>query len=216
MTIAALYVQSAGVYYGLEGVEAWGTPDRDARDYKGPHAVVAHPPCKRWGRYWYGNPTIATRLLVGDDQGCFDRALWAVDTFGGVLEHPEASHAWTRYGLAKPPKTGGWIESGLGWTCCVEQGHYGHRARKATWLYYRGPKPPELVWGPAEDKMRMEAGYHTAEERERKLAALGGAPPVAYLTQKERARTPIPFRNRLLTLAMLAAQEQPGEKAILS
>jgi hypothetical protein len=60
-----------------------------------------------------------------------------VRAFGGVLEHPEASHAWRRFGLLPPPRNGGWVAAGdmIGWTCCVEQGHYGHRARKATWLY---------------------------------------------------------------------------------
>lgn len=43
------------------------------------------------------------------------------------------------WALAEPAKCGAWINAdGFGgWTCCVEQGHYGHRARKATWLYAR-------------------------------------------------------------------------------
>jgi hypothetical protein len=47
--IAALYVAQNGCYYGLPGVEPWGLPDRDAREYAGPWPVVAHPPCARWG-----------------------------------------------------------------------------------------------------------------------------------------------------------------------
>ena len=46
-TVAALYVQTRGVYYGVDGVDAWGLPDRDAREYAGPWPVVAHPPCER-------------------------------------------------------------------------------------------------------------------------------------------------------------------------
>jgi hypothetical protein len=45
--IAALFVDPAGVYSGLEDVDPWGPP-QDAREYLGPHPVVAHPPCSSW------------------------------------------------------------------------------------------------------------------------------------------------------------------------
>ena len=41
-TIAALFVEEGGCYYGLDGVETWGVT-RDARKYDGPFPVVAHP-----------------------------------------------------------------------------------------------------------------------------------------------------------------------------
>ena len=72
--IAALYVASAGVYFGLPGVDPWDV-ERDARKYAGPHPVVAHPPCERWGRYWSGGPSATVRRKMGDDGGCF---LWAL------------------------------------------------------------------------------------------------------------------------------------------
>src|SRR4029077_4565674 len=119
-------------------------------------------------RYWSGGPSAKVRRKLGDDDGCFVRALFAVRRHKGVLEHPEASHAWRQFGLQRPPRTGGWIDAGdgLGWTCCVEQGHYGHPARKATWLYYVGAtKPPDLIWGPSQGR-RLDEGFHSAEERE--------------------------------------------------
>lgn len=45
--IAALYVDRRGPYWDREGVDAWDI-ERDARLYKGPHPVVAHPPCHLW------------------------------------------------------------------------------------------------------------------------------------------------------------------------
>jgi len=159
--IAALYVQTDGCYFGLDGVDPWDEP-RDARKYAGPHPVVAHPPCRRWGRYWYGGPSCKDRKLLGDDAGCFAQALWAVRTFGGVLEHPETSKAWDWYGLLKPLRGGGWSRAdAYGWTCCVEQGHYGHRARKATWLYLVGATPPVLRWGTSQplDARQMDQGF---------------------------------------------------------
>jgi hypothetical protein len=45
--VAALYVDPAGVYAGLDDVDLWDEK-RDARLYAGPWSVVAHPPCKSW------------------------------------------------------------------------------------------------------------------------------------------------------------------------
>lgn len=198
MTIAALYVETNGVYFGLPGVDPWDA-ERDARQYKGPHAVVAHPPCKRWGRYWSGGPSAKVRRLKGDDEGCFAHALWAVRTFGGVLEHPEASAAWSWFGLARPLRDGGWCRADEhGWTCCVEQGHYGHRARKATWLYAVGFAPPSLQWGKAHDKEKLEPGFHSKEERG---AATDEQRRIKRLAAVERLATPIEFRDLLLGMA---------------
>jgi hypothetical protein len=35
-----------------------------------------------------------------------------------------------------------------GWTCQVDQGRYGHVARKSTWLYAVGVELPSLDWRP--------------------------------------------------------------------
>jgi hypothetical protein len=200
-TIAALYVHPGGVYFGLPDVDPWDEK-RDARTYDGPHPVVAHPPCQRWGRYWHGGPSAKERKVKGDDGGCFAAALAAVRRFGGVLEHPEASAAWSAFGLIPPLRGGGWSSAGFcgGWTCCVEQGHYGHRARKATWLYAHGVELPALRWGPSEASVRLDEGFHTAEERR-------AAPPRAArerLGKIERLATPVPFRDLLLSIARSA------------
>ena len=195
--IAALYVATNGVYCGLPDVDPWDKK-RDARKYEGSHPVIAHPPCARWGRYFGGAPLTWPRLKLGDDDGCFAAALEAIRKFGGVLEHPEASHAWKWFGLNKPPKSGGWVNADFngGWTCCVEQGHYGHRARKATWLLAYGFSPPPLIWGKCEGKLKLEDGFHTAEERRRRVKT--GV--CQRLSHKERAATPVPFRDLLLDM----------------
>lgn len=195
--IAALYVETDGCYFGIDGVDPWDV-DRDARRYKGPHPVVAHPPCKRWGRYWSGGPSARVRRLKGDDDGCFAHALWAVRTFGGVLEHPEASAAWDWFGLAKPLRNGGWCRAdGYGWTCCVEQGSYGHRARKATWLYLVG-YPPSLRWGKAHGKIRLDAGFHSKSDRDN---ATDDERRAERVTGVERLATPVEFRDLLIGIA---------------
>ena len=199
--IAALYVLPDGPYCGLPDVDPWHPP-RDAREYDGPWPVVAHPPCARWGRYWSGGPSAAVRRNLGADGGCFAAALTAVRNFGGVLEHPEASHAWRWFGLVTPPRAGGWIpiDQHGGWTCCVEQGHYGHLARKMTWLYAVGCDLPSLRWGKSEATLRLDEGFHSAEERRR--AVRTGA--CQRLSKRQRAATPPAFRDILIAMARSA------------
>lgn len=205
MTVAALYVQTGGVYFGLEGVDPWDI-HRDARNYDGPHPVVAHPPCQRWGRYWHGGPSARVRQVKGDDGGCFAAALEAVRRWGGVLEHPEASHAWAAFGLIKPPHTGGWVRADVhGWTCCVEQGHYGHRARKKTWLYASRVDLPMLWWGKSQGE-RLDEGFHSAEER--RAARAAGKKPRPRLSTAENLATPVPFRDLLLSIARSARMQR--------
>lgn len=207
--IAALFVESGGVYFGLDGVDPWAE-SRDARKYDGPHPVVAHPPCQRWGRYWSGGPSAKVRRVLGDDAGCFESALLSVLRFGGVIEHPEASHAFAAFGIRRPRRFGRWqpTEVGwkgyrsFGWVCCVEQGHYGHPARKATWLFHACPyeleAPPDLIWGPSTGA-RLDEGFHSTEER--RAARLAGRAPIKRLSTQQNLRTPPAFRDVLLELA---------------
>ena len=196
--IAALYVQADGCYAGLPGVDPWPEA-RDARNYAGPWPVVAHPPCERWGRYWSGGPSYHGTKKLGDDGGCFAAALASVRQWGGVIEHPEASHAWPHHGLAKPPRAGGWVKADDlgGRTCCVAQGHYGHLAQKLTWLYVFGVDQPELIWGPCQKRIRLDQGFHSTEERKR-LIKTGVC---QRLSGRQRAATPLPFRDLLISIA---------------
>lgn len=193
--IAALYVETDGCYFGLADVDPWDE-QRDARQYAGPHKVIAHPPCQRWGRFWHGSTRKPHQFKLGDDGGCFAAALAAVDRFGGVLEHPADTHAWPAFGLSAPPRIGGWVRSGNGWTCHVEQGHYGHLARKATWLYAANVVLPELIWGAGEQRIHPVAlerhGYAKAR-RIGMMAMVGGKNKT-----KIRNATPTAFRDVML------------------
>ena len=174
-SVAALYVEPDGPYAGLDGVEVWDEA-RDARAYTGPHPVVAHPPCTRWCK-----PATIHFQRDGNDGGCFAAALESVRDFGGILEHPAYSLAWRWFGLCTPPLSGGWVNADWigGWTCHVNQGHYGHRAKKPTWLYAHSSKIPSLKWGQSKSAMNHEG--------------LGSG--------KVRSVTPVPFRDLLLSMA---------------
>jgi hypothetical protein len=201
--IAALYVETDGCYYGLPGVDPWDEA-RDARLYAGPHPVVAHSPCQRWGRMATGGPSAPGTCEVGDDGGKFEHALWAVRRFGGVLEHPEASKAWAAFSLTKPARHTGWqrADDHGGWTCYVEQGHYGHMSRKLTWLYACGVDLPDLDWSKGEQRLHPVAlrryGYKKAC-RIGMTAMVGGK-------DKTRIRnaTPLAFRDVLISMARTA------------
>jgi hypothetical protein len=193
--IAALFVETGGCYFGLPDVDPWDEA-RDARFYRGPWPIVAHPPCARWGRYWGGHPRQWPRLKFGDDGGCFAAALRALILCGGVLEHPADSGAWNHFGLPKPDKRGGWrLADGFAVTH-VEQGWYGHKARKATWLLAHEPVTlPDLRWGSAPgDFVRLDEGFHSAAERAR--ATKTGA--CQRLSRGQRLATPPEFRDVLL------------------
>jgi hypothetical protein len=203
--IAALYVQADGVYAGLPEVDIW-PEERDARTYAGPWPVVAHPPCQRWGRYWHGSPRKPHQYAKGDDNGCFAAALAAVRRWHGVLEHPAHSHAWDAHSLPWPPAEGWQMDVHGGWCCRVEQGFYGHGARKASWLYAVGCDLPSLRWGEGEQRldpvMLERHGYEKA--RRVGLVAMAGGKRKTEI----RNATPIPFRDLLLSIAASAILER--------
>lgn len=201
-TVAALYVEPGGVYYGLEGVEPWGLPERDARLYAGPWPVVAHPPCQLWVNFAalnfkrYGGE----HNRPGNDGGCFAAALAAVRKWGGALEHPASSKAWRTFDLwppALPPKWTADPREGhrWEWTCEVWQSAYGHRARKRTWLFYCGfNSPPDLDWS-------RPTGTHQVGWFDRIKPTL---------SKRAASSTPPAFRDALLSLARSA---RPQERA---
>lgn len=193
--IAALFVDADGVYSGLPGVEIWDE-SRDARKYAGPHRVVAHPPCARWCRL-AGLVEARWGHKRGDDDGCFASALASVRRWGGVLEHPAYSDAWAAFALPIPPVEG-W-QRGVcgGWSCHVEQGRYGHPAKKATWLYAFFAdhfELPSLRWGVDADTKSQAlvswCGNHTKAFDKR-----------PRLRSWEASATPIEFRETLLRIA---------------
>jgi hypothetical protein len=197
--IAALFVETGGCCFDLPDVDPWDL-ERDARFYRGPHPIIAHPPRARWGRYWHGSPRKPHQYRMGDDGGCFAAAPRSLVLCGGVLEHPAHSRAWEAFDLPKPDREGGWRLVGNLAVCQVEQGHYGHMARKATWLLAAGNvRLSELIWGRAEQRLPQVALERYGYERARRtgvMACVGGKDK-----SKIRAATPPAFRDALIAIA---------------
>ncbi len=165
---------------------------------------------------------------VGKDGGCFAVALDAVLRVGGVLEHPAGSLAWSAFGLTAPAPSG-WSPSGAGWVCQVSQKFYGHRANKLTWLFYVGQEEPvALLWGEPKtpwvecadgcgEWWCIEHGEHAFECPCPPIEDWSHSPydpgrtagdrrkgSVETMGHDERSRTPILFRDLLLSLARSA------------
>ena len=178
--IAALFVEKHGVYSDLPSVDAWDI-DRDARKYDGPWPVVAHPPCTTYCVMSNCRPYLKDR----SDGGCFQFALDAVRKFGGVLEQPAFSTAFRKHGIPEPKTGHGWQRClDGGWVCYIEQGRYGHVAKKGTWLYAFGTSELPVSRPPARHTAR--GAWNREGNRIKGHVSLG---------------TPVEFRNLLCGIA---------------
>jgi hypothetical protein len=196
--VAALFVDPRGSYPSV--VEHWWDERRDARTYSLSLPIVAHPPCQRWCRL-AGLVEARWGHKRGEDGGCFASALASLRRVGGVIEHPAYSDAWAAHGLPRPPTGAGWVPGArvLEWTCYVEQWRYGHKAKKATWLYYLGlTRPFDLLFDHVPDQS-VKAWVSWCRNK-----TCGAVRP--RLTHKEAIATPPAFREVLIALARHSRQ----------
>lgn len=133
--VAVLYARRDSTYKTIPGVDVWDE-DRDARKWPGGSPLVAHPPCRLWGRL----AQFAKARDEEEERNLAISAVWAIRQFGGVLEHPATSKLWPTMGLPAPGQRDGWG----GYTLPILQSWWGHRAPKATNLYIVGVKPADL------------------------------------------------------------------------
>lgn len=152
MTPVALFTAPKSAY--LErGIECFDA-GRDARTFTGRNPVIAHPPCRAWGRLRH----MAKPRDDEKDLGAF--AIAAVRRNGGVLEHPAGSKLFDLIDV----RPGRRCSLG-GWVLPVWQSWFGHVARKSTWLYIVGVEPSEvprlpLVLGHAAGRVERQCAAH--------------------------------------------------------
>lgn len=132
--VAVLFARADSIYKTMPGCDVYDI-ERDARTWPGGAPVVAHPPCRAWGRLrHFAKPRPDEKEL----------AIWAVDQvrrYGGVLEHPAESTLWAHMGLPTPGRA---PDQHGGWTAEIRQCDWAHKAEKRTWLYIVGVHPDEL------------------------------------------------------------------------
>lgn len=190
MTVAILFARADSIYKAMPGCDVWDI-ERDARRWPGGAPIVAHPPCRAWGRMrHFARPREDERAL----------GLLAVDwvrEWGGVLEHPASSSLWLHRCLPAP---GAGPDLFGGWTLPVSQKWWGHEAEKATWMYVVGvggrsvPAIP-LTLGPAPKKCAARSGF---------TRGMPGWRPDMKTAQREK--TPPEFAQWLVTLARSAVR----------
>jgi hypothetical protein len=193
MEVAVLFVENDSVYKQFPNVDCWDIV-RDARNYQGDLPVIAHPPCQLWGALasvnyarWGGEHNKPC-----NDDGLFEFALNTVKRCGGVLEHPAKTFAWKYFGIPKPNGIGWQRILNGAWVCEVWQNAYGHKANKATWLYYVGANPPlQAKW--ERKKGSCQIGFYDQRGKNRNKPTL---------SKTEANATPIEFAQYLIRLAI--------------
>jgi hypothetical protein len=179
-TVAVLFARADSVYKTMPGCDVWDI-ERDARKWQGGCPVVAHPPCRAWGRLrQFAKPRPDEKAL----------GPWAVEMvrkWGGVLEHPAES---TLFAHCRMPRPGHFPDEFGGWTLPIEQWCFGHRAEKSTWLYIVGTDPGEV------GRIPVRHGSPTHCIRPTKAY-----PRLPSVTKPEREHTPPALAQWLVDLA---------------
>lgn len=188
--VAVLFARHDSIYKTLPDCDVWDA-ERDARNWPGGCPVIAHPPCRSWGRL---------RRFAKPLPGERENAIWAVRQvreWGGVLEHPAGSLLWQS---AVMPQPGDRDRFG-GFTIWISQYWFGHKADKPTWLYICGIEPADL---PPLPFVLGEPAYVINTS---KRAAQGKRPEVS---KAEREHTPLALAEWLRDVALRVASTGAG------
>lgn len=188
--VSVLFARADSIYKELPDCDVWDK-ERNAMLCDDPYPIVAHPPCRAWGRLAHmANPELGERNLAR-------LAVALVRRNGGVLEHPQGSRLWADQGLPIP----GSRDQFGGWTLPVDQRWWGHRANKATWLYVCGCRPratPDIPYD-------MSEGTHYIA-RDNRAGVQSRNKGKIRLPAAEREHTPPDFARWLVQLARLCAR----------
>jgi hypothetical protein len=138
--IAVLFARDDSRYKDFDIYDVYDI-HRDARNYCKKYPVIAHPPCRAWGRLSHmANPR-------PDEKQLAYFALAQVRLNGGILEHPAGSRLWAEAPL---PFVNEFSDEFGGFTIEIDQFDFGHVAHKQTKLYICGidmkdlpPLPPK-------------------------------------------------------------------------
>lgn len=180
-TVSVLFERADSCYKGLPGCDVWDL-ERNAMLYDDNAPIVAHPPCRAWGRLrTFARP-------VPGERNTARLAVALVRKNGGVVEHPAGSGLWTDQGL---PAVGQCDQFG-GWTLPISQSWWGHKAEKKTWLYIVGCEPKNVPVMP----IRLGDATHVIQSRKRHDCR-------PHVTKAEREHTPLQLAVWLVDLARL-------------
>lgn len=184
--VSVLFVRRDSIYKTMVVkdtiIDCWDI-DRDAKKWPGGGPIVAHPPCRAWGQLsHFAKPRPDEKNL----------AIWSIEQirkWGGVLEHPRASKLWPYMNLPMPGK---YDEFG-GYSICVDQSWFGHKAKKNTLLYICGCPLNSLPPLP----MNFNAIEYAVETTKKSKQQSG----IKAISKKEREATPEDLARFLIEVA---------------
>ena len=170
-TVAVLFARADSIYKTLPGCEVYDK-ERDARNFPGGMPVIAHPPCRAWGKLSH---------MAKPEPGEKDLAFFAVRMVrenGGILEHPASSKLWMEACLPLPGQP---CDEWGGYSVKINQLAFGHKAIKSTWLYICGIDKKELPLIPIAMRLATHTVGYNARQKSRRLPEV---------TKSEREHTP--------------------------
>lgn len=177
--VAVLFVRKDSIYKSFRNCDCYDK-ERNALNFKGGMPVIAHPPCRAWGRlFYFARPEPGEKNLAVE-------AVKFVRENGGVLEHPADSKLWRELDMPK----GRDIDRYGGWTLSVNQHWFGHKAQKRTWLYIVGCESKNIP----EYSVNFNVISHTICSSKKKNGK-------KEVTRVEREATPEKFAKWLVELA---------------
>jgi hypothetical protein len=178
--VAVLFARQDSVYKAFDNLDVYDI-DRDARIYSGNLPIVAHLPCRAWGKLkHFAKPRPGEKEL----------AIFAINTVrknGGVLEHPSGSSLWNDQNLPAP----GAIDQFLGYTLIVNQHWFGHRAEKRTMLYIVGCNKEDLPLFTARNDKPTHVVNNSKTSKNKR----------PEISKAEREKTPVEFAKFLIEIA---------------
>lgn len=182
--ISALFVREDSIYKHLN-VDSWDI-ERNALRWPGGNACICHPPCRAWGKL---------RHFANPKKGEKELAIFSIEMirkWGGVLEHPQGSNLWSYMDLPAP----GQYDVYGGFTICLDQFWFGHKARKRTYLYVNGCDK----WSIPAHPLRFEPVQHCVSTS--KNTGRKNQTKLREISKADRERTPEDFAIFLIKIAL--------------
>jgi hypothetical protein len=188
LNISVLYVRQDSLYKSYN-VDCWDL-ERNAFNYAGSNVIIAHPPCRAFSKLkaFSKHPPVEKEYAY--------RCVDLIRLNGGILEHPRHSSLWHEKGLPKP----GLKDSFGGFTVCINQSWFGHKAEKNTFLYICGIDINQLPLFP----LSFDAITHVVSSSKKR-------PGKKELSKADRERTPVKLIEWLIDTAILIEE---GKKCV--
>lgn len=130
---AVLYARKNSIYKQFNDLDVYDQ-ERDAFSFNSNLPVIAHPPCRLWGKLKHQSKAPLYEKYTAL------HAVTVVQQNGGVIEHPAFSKLWHAADLPFPQS----FDKYGGFTLPIYQSWFGHKADKPTWLYFVGLTPSQL------------------------------------------------------------------------